>query len=171
MSVPKSCHREVRGGKVSLGEMRRPSCDNENGMNIHNVTFQFLPCCWSSSGGSCQHSRWQTLKGCGASGKLLSFVGPVHVCGCVRGEVGKISIYLIIFKRERETNGSLRLKKLLAYKEAVSCFRGMRHVCLLFEFSVWFHLTFLISQNCEFFLNKSAIKKKNRILIRALAVA
>lgn len=47
-------------------------------MNIHNVTFQFLPCCWCSSGGSCQHSRWQALQGSCASGKLLSFV--VHVC-------------------------------------------------------------------------------------------
>lgn len=88
---------------------------------------------------------------CCASGKLLSFVGPVHVCGCVRGEVGQTCIYLIIFKRERETNGSLRLKKLLAYEEPVSCFRGMRHVCLHFEFSAWFHKTFLISQDCEFF--------------------
>lgn len=135
-SAPQSCHREVEGGKVSLGEMMKPSCDNENGMNIHNVTFQFLPCCWCSSGGSCQHSRWQALKGCCASGKLLSFVGPVHVCGCVRGEVGQTSIYLIIFKRERETNGSLRLLKLLAYTEPVSSFRGMRHVCLHFKFSV-----------------------------------
>lgn len=75
-------------------------------------------------------------------------------CACMwmcEGGSGENFHYLIIFKRERETNGSLRLKKLLAYKEPVSCFRGMRHVCLLFEFSVWFHLTFLISQDCEFF--------------------
>lgn len=83
-------------------------------MNIHKVTFRFVPRCWCSSGGSCQHSRWEALKGSCATGKLLSFAGPVHVCGCVRGEVGQTSIYLIIFKRERETHCSLRLQKLLA---------------------------------------------------------
>lgn len=91
-------------------EMMRTIWDNENWMNIHNMMLQFLTCCCYSSCGSCQHSRWQTLKDPFASGKLLSFAGPVYVC--VRGEVGQTSI----FRGGKENKWFLKLQKLPACK-------------------------------------------------------
>lgn len=143
-----SCGWEERTNTRSVPETIRSSCGSENGMNIHRVTLQFLTRCCCSSCGSCQLSRWQTLRDCCASGKLLSFAGPVYEC--VKGKVGWGSVYLNVFRRGKEKKWFLELSKLLACKNWSVVLAKWYMSIYRISFPCYSFITFLISQHCEF---------------------
>ena len=152
--------KEKLGKARSVSETLRASCDKENWVNIHNMTLQFLTCCCYSSCRSCQHSRWQALKDFCASGKLLSFVGPAYVCVC--GEGSGANFYLLIFKREKENKN---------YWHVINWSFILEERCMS-VYSVRFPCNSIFPCKSELwvFLNRSAIKKRNNIVIMALTV-